>query len=158
MSFLSLSLNKVDTSMPLLVEGKHEVTITEASVVEAKSTPGCYNLKIVFATTQPSTDNKGKALNAGYKLTRFYPAPSELRDPEKNDMFKKSLCLLQLAVCGLPNNEEGKSQLPPFDETFIASMFGRTVIASVKTSKTKDGDDDTYGPKSEVASVYSING
>lgn len=157
MSFLSLSLNDVDTSMPLLSEGKHVLNITEAAVVEAKASPGCYNLKVSFATTQPATDNKGKPLSPGYKLIRFYPVPSELRDPEKNDMFKKALCLLQLAICGLPNTEEGKSQLPVFDETFIASMIGRSVIGNVKTSKTKDGDDDTYGPKSEIAAVYPMN-
>lgn len=157
-SFLSLSLNDVDTSMPLLTEGKHEVAIAEATVAESKNSPGCYNLKVVFATTQPSTDTKGAALKPGYKITRFYPAPSDLRDPEKNEQFKKSLCLLQLAVEGLPNTEEGKKQLPVFDELFIANMIGRKVIANVKTSKARDGEDDTYGPKSEISSVSPILG
>jgi hypothetical protein len=157
MSFLSLSLNDVDTSMPLLSEGKHMLTIAEASIAEAKNSPGCLNLKVVYTTTQPATDNKGKPLNPGYKITRFYPVPSELRDPEKNDMFRKALCLLQLAICGLPNTEDGKSQLPVFDETFIASMIGKSVIGNVRTSKTKEGDDDTYGPKSEISAVYPLN-
>ena len=155
MNFISLALNKVDTSMALLREGKHTVLIDSVEITDSKDNPQLKNLKIVFVTVNDDTDDKGKPIKAGYKMTRFFPIPDEdLREKDKNEMFLKSLCLLQLAVCDLKNTEESKAQLPVFDELFIADMVGKQVVATVKTSKPKDGD--TYGPKSEVASVRCI--
>lgn len=154
MPLLSLALNDVDTSMPLLSEGKHVLAIAEVLIEDSKSSPGCLNLKVVFATIQPATDTTGKPIKPGYKITRYYPIPSELRDESKNDTFKKALCLLQLAVCGLANTESNRAQLPLFDEAFVASMPGKTVIGNIRTSKPKEGEDDSFGPKSEVIAVY----
>jgi hypothetical protein len=150
MSMLSLALNKVDTSMPILCEGEHIVQVAAAALVDAKDGIN-QNLKIDFTTVNPETCTKGKPLNAGYKLTRYYPIPSDSRDPEKNENALKSLTLLALAVCGLPNNEEGKSQLPIFDESFILAMPGKQLSV-----KTKVVHDDTYGDKAEITSTKPI--
>lgn len=155
MSLLSLRLNEVDTSMPLLAEDTYVLQIEAAELVPSKDNPSLLNLKVQFVTTSEATDDKGKTINSGYKLTRFYPIPSELRDQDKNDMFLRGLTLLALAVCDLKNTESDKAKLPEFDEAFIAEMSGKQVKAKVKTSKTKEGDE--YGPKSEVSSVFGVS-
>lgn len=154
MSLLSLRLNEVDTSMPLLTDGDYHLIIDSAELADAKSAPGAQNLKVVFATTRDESTQNGSTISAGYKLTRFYPIPSEVRDADKNDMFMKGLTLLALAAAGLPNNASGKEALPPFDLDFISAMAGKTVLAKIKTSKPKEGDE--YGPKSEIASVRCL--
>lgn len=155
MSLLSLRLNEVDTSLPLLAEDTYILQIEAAELVPSKDNPSLLNLKVQFVTTSEATDDKGKTINPGYKLTRFYPIPSELRDQDKNDMFLRGLTLLALAVCDLKNTESDKAKLPEFDEAFIAEMAGKQVKAKVKTSKTKEGDE--YGPKSEVSSVFGVS-
>lgn len=153
---LSLRLNQVDTSMPLLAEDVYVLQIESAELVASKDNPSLQNLKIQFVTTSDAVDTKGKTINAGYKLTRFYPIPdADLRPSDKNDMFLRGLTLLALAVCDLKNTESDKTKLPEFDEIFIAEMPGKQVKAKVKTSKAKE--DDEYGPKSEVSSVFGIS-
>lgn len=154
MSLLSLKLNEVDTSYPLLVNGDHVVSIDEATVVPSKADERLSNLKVVYKTVNDTQDQKGHDLKAGYKLTVYYPIPSEYRDEAKNENMLKNLTLLALAVCGLENTAEGKAQLPEFNEDFIASMPGKQVLAKVKTSKPSE--DDQYGPKSEIASVRAL--
>jgi len=156
MSLLSLKLNEVDTSYPLLVNGDHQVTINEATLIPSVKDDRLLNLKVVYATTADSQDQKGHDLKAGYKLTTYYPIPSEYRDADKNENMLKNLTLLALAVCGLENTTEGKAQLPEFDEAFIAAMAGKQVLAKVKTSKPDENDQ--YGPKSEIASVRALVG
>lgn len=156
MSLLSLKLNEVDTSYPLLVNGDHTVVITEATLTPSVKDSRLLNLKVVYATTADTQDQKGHDLKAGYKLTTYYPIPSEYRDADKNDNMLKNLTLLALAVCGLENTTDGKAQLPEFDEAFIAAMSGKSVLAKVKTSKPDENDQ--YGPKSEIASVRALVG
>lgn len=156
MSLLSLKLNEVDTSYPLLVNGDHTVVIVEAVLVPATKDERLLNLKVTYATVADTQDQKGKDIGAGYKLTSYYPIPNELRDATNNDMFLKNLTFLALAVSGLPSTEEGKAQLEEFNEEFIANMAGKQVLAKVKTSKPKE--DDQYGPKSEIASVRALVG
>ena len=156
MSLLSLKLNEVDTSYPLLVNGDHVVTITEATLVPSTKDDRLLNLKVIYATVNDTQDQKGHDIKAGYKLTTYYPIPSEYRDEQKNENMLKNLTILALAVCGLENNEAGKAQLPEFDESFIAAMSGKQVLAKVKTSKPTE--DDQYGPKSEIGSVRALVG
>lgn len=156
MSLLSLKLNEVDTSYPLLVNGDHVVVIEEATVVPSAKDERLENLKVTYATVNDTQDQKGKDLKAGYKLTTYYPIPGPLRDSSNNDMFYKNLTFLALAVSGLPNTEENVAQLAEFNEDFIAAMHGKQVLAKVKTSKPKD--DDQYGPKSEIGSVRALVG
>lgn len=151
---LSLKLNDVDTSSPLLSDGDYILSIDSAEVKPSKDNPTNENLMVVFVTTRDETAQNGQVLRAGYKLTRYYPIPNEHREQDKNDMFLKGLTLLALAVCGFQNNESGKAQLPAFDLDFIANMPSKQVLAKVKTTKPKE--DDTYGPKSEVASVRCL--
>jgi len=156
MSLLSLKLNDVDTSYPLLVNGDHVVVVSEATLVPSAKDDRLLNLKVVYATVADSQDQKGHDVKAGYKLTTYYPIPSEYRDEQKNENMLKNLTILALAVAGLENTTEGKSQLPEFDENFIAAMPGKQVLAKVKTSKP--AEDDQYGPKSEIASVRALVG
>jgi hypothetical protein len=156
MSLLSLKLNDVDTSYPLLTNGDHIVAIDSATLEPSKKDDRLLNLKVVYKTVNDSQDQNGHSLGAGYKLTTYYPIPSEYRDEDKNANMLKNITLLALAVCGLENNEAGKSQLPEFDESFIANMAGKQVLAKVKTSKP--AEDDQYGPKSEIASVRALLG
>ena len=156
MSLLSLKLNEVDTSYPLLVNGDHTVVINEAALAPSAKDSRLLNLKVVYATVNDTQDQRGHDLKAGYKLTTYYPIPSEYRDESKNDNMLKNLTLLALAVSGLENTTEGKAQLPEFDESFIAAMTGKQVLAKVKTSKPDENDQ--YGPKSEIASVRALVG
>lgn len=154
MSLLSLKLNDVDTSFPRLTGGDYVMNISEASIVDGKEVPSNQNLKLVFETTSVAQDHKGSDIDPGFKITRYYPIPNEGREADKNDMFMKGLTLLALAVCGYKDTPENKAALPDFDEEFISNMVGKQVLAKVKDSKPKEGDE--YGPKSEVASVRCI--
>lgn len=156
MSLLSLILNKIDTSYPLLVNGDHQVTIETATLETSKKDERLLNLKVVYKTINDTQDQKGHDLKAGYKLTTYYPIPSEYRDEEKNENMLKNLTKLALAVCGYEDTVDGRAQLPEFDEAFIEAMSGKTVLAKVKTSKP--AEDDQYGPKSEIGSVRALVG
>ena len=52
-------------------------------------------------------------------------------------------------------NAENKAKLPEFNEDYCLSIPGTVVLGNVKTSKPKD-DNDEYGDRSEVKSVYPI--
>lgn len=156
MSLLSLKLNEVDTSYPLLVNGDHVVSIDTATLEPSKKDERLLNLKVVYKTVNETQDQKGHTVNAGYKLTTYYPIPSEYRDEEKNENMLKNLTKLALAVSGLEDTPDGKAQLSEFNEEFIAAMSGKQVLAKVKTSKP--AEDDQYGPKSEIGSVRALVG
>lgn len=153
---LSLALNNVDTSMPLLMEGKQPLSIKDANIVEAKSGKG-FMLVVNLQTIDPAKDTNGKDIHPGFPLiNRFmWPAPgTEFGDGEWAQSYLQSLTRFQLAACNLKDTPENKAALPAFDDTFIAGLAGKTVIGNIGTSKVKD--DDQYGPRSEVKSFSAI--
>lgn len=153
---LSLKLNDVDTSMPLLVEGKQPLNITKAEIVESKSGKG-FMLVVNLKTVDPAKDTKGNEIHPGFPLIhRFmWPAPgTEFGESEWAPSYLQALTRFQLAVCNLKDTPENKASLPPFDDTFIADLAGKTVIGNIGTSKSKEGDE--FGPRSEVKSFSAI--
>ena len=153
---LSLKLNEVDTSMPLLVEGKQPLSIKSAEIAESKSGKG-FMLVVQLQTVDPAKDTKGNVIHPGFPLIhRFmWPAPgTEFGDGEWATSYLQSLTRFQLAVCNLKDTPENKATLPEFDDTFIADLAGKTVIGNIGTSKSKDGDE--FGPRSEVKSFGPI--
>lgn len=153
---LSLKLNDVDTSMPLLVEGRQPLCIKDANFVEVSSGKGVM-LVVNLTTVDPSRDTKGKVVNPGFPIRHnfMWPTPgTEFGDSEWAESYLQKLTLFMLAVLGLKDTPENKATLPEFDDTFVADLSGKLVMGNIGTSKVKDGSD--YGPRSEVKSFSAI--
>lgn len=150
---LNLKLQDVDTSMPILMEGKYPVRITKTELVESQKNAGSFNLKVTYELVEDAVGTKGEQIKAGFQLTRYYPIPP-YANGEHDESFMKTLTMFQLAACGLENKPENVKQLPDFDQVFVANLPGKMVMASIRTSKAKEGDE--YGPKSEIGSVTAI--
>jgi hypothetical protein len=153
---LSLVLNDVDTSMPLLVEGKQPLNIAKAEIAESKSGKG-YMLVVVFKTVDPAKDTNGNDVHPGFPIThRFmWPAPgTEFGDGEWKDSYLQSLVKFQLAIANLRDIPSNRPLLPPFDDSYIADLPGKTVMGNIRTSKSKEGDE--FGPRSEISSFFPI--
>jgi hypothetical protein len=155
---LSLTLNNVDTSMPILVEGRQPLSIKDAKIAESKSGKG-FMLVLTLQTVDPSKDIKGKDVAAGFPIIhRFmWPAPgTEFGDGEQAPNYLAQLTRFQLAVLNLRDTPENKAELAniPFDDAFIADLPGKILMCNIRTSKSKEGDE--YGPRSEVSSFAPL--
>ena len=154
---LSLSLNNVDTSMPLLMEGKYPLVIDKAEIVESKSGKGKF-LAVTYKTTEDASSSKGGTISAGFPMIQRYMLPipgTEFGSSEQAPNYMANLCRFMLAVANLKDTTENKAKLPEFNEDYCLSIPGTVVLGNVKTSKPKD-DNDEYGDRSEVKSVYPI--
>jgi len=154
---LSLKLNDVDTSMPILVEGKHPLVIEKAEVISSKSGKGSF-LAVTFKTIEDTQGSKGQNISAGFPIIQRYMLPipgTEFGDGEQAGNYQAGLCRFMLAVANLKDTPDNKAKLPEFNHDYVASLSGVNVIGTIKTAKPKD-DSDEYGERSEVKSVSPI--
>jgi hypothetical protein len=155
---LSLKLNDVDTSMPLLVEGKYALRIDKAEVVVSKSGKGSF-LEVTYKTQEDAMSNKGSTINAGFPMIQRYMLPipgTEFGESKQTKSYYQGLCRFILACANLKDTKKNKTSLPEFNEDYVANLSGIVVSGYVKTSKPKDDGDD-FGPRSEVRSVSGID-
>src|ERR1700704_6164401 len=86
---ISIPLEGVDTSLPLLPEADYTLQVVESSVDPNKDKTG-YNWRLKLATTEPATSADGRAIKPNFPvfMTFALQAREDSTDPEA---FKRQL-------------------------------------------------------------------
>ncbi len=150
---LSLSLNKTDTSMPLLMAGKYPVAIKKIEAKESNNKPGNWMLNVQLQTVKEEKDNKGAPLKEGFSIfTTLCLPPWE--DGQWDESFKKKIALFMLAALGYQNTPENVAQLPAdLDDAFLSDLPGKQLMVSVQV---KPADAKNPFPYNAVSAFFAI--
>ncbi len=93
---LNINLKEVDTSRPVLVEGKFLFSVKECSVVPKKDDPSKRNLMVVFALDQEADSVQGDKINPGFQVRRYLPL-QQSDNPNAQDFTKDLVRFLDAA-------------------------------------------------------------
>ncbi len=151
---LNMSLNDMDTSIPLLATDTYDLRITKAEVGETKGANGAAKvplLKLELVTQDPAKSVKDESLPAGQKVfTNIMLAPTGKSD--WGMVGRNVAAFIQSAQFDLsPYGSNGMDQLRAVP-TWHKMLEGRTVRA--KVSYVPEGPDKTgvhRQAKNEVA-------
>ena len=145
---LNINLAGVDTSRPVVADGTDTpMTVVEVSVDENRAKTG-HNLVVVFATTQPVQSTKGKTINPGYRLTKYYPLQASPKQVESGmgDRPAIDLAMLVDALFGTDMTNR-----PNLDAEVIRQMTGKTARVILKIRESEE-----FGEQNEITRVLPL--
>lgn len=139
----NIDLNDVDTSRPVLIDGKYPCTIKEVSVKPNKAQTG-HNLVVIFSLLEAGDSTAGTTIGAGYQLRRYMP----LQQSENPDAPDFKVDIARLLDAAFQTTQEDR---PPLSDETIAALHGREVLVSVKVTESEE-----YGTGNDVRGVLSL--
>lgn len=121
---ISVSLNNVETSLPLLPEGDYSVQVKESNVGPNKDKNGL-NWFIKFGTTGAATALDGRMVNPDFPLfmTIALQAREDSKDPEA---YKRSIAEAVDVIFGTDKNNR-----PDLTTALVAEAVGKVLTATV---------------------------
>jgi len=144
---LGISLREVDTSRPVLKDGKYRFTIKEVSRVPSAKTPGNFNLLAIISLAQQGETPDGLTIQPGFQLRRYMPLQQSPTDGAPD--FKVDITRFICASFGLDpvaDKERIPERCPSFD-----NFIGREIMATVKVT-----DDDT-GKQNDIRGFSKVD-
>lgn len=144
---LDFETNDVDTSFPVLVEGRYRARVKEAKV-EPNKEKDANNLLLVFETLDDATSIQGKekgeekTVKAGFTLKRYF----RLAPSKKNAQWdwKRDPMAVMDALLGT------KQGTRPAFTAMIAQCTGKECVLGVKVRKPET---DLDAPQNDIAKV-----
>jgi hypothetical protein len=147
---MDFETNDVDTSYPLLQQGKYRMRIKEYTVKPNQAGDG-RNLVIKFETIDPATSVAAAAkgeendLKPGFVVTRHYSLQPSKKPGSTWDWKKDPIALCDAAL----GTKQGSRQ--PFGE-MVKQLPGKEVKVTLKVRQPKEGDD-LQAPQNDIAKV-----
>jgi hypothetical protein len=133
---LNINLKEVDTSRPVLVEGKFLFSVKECSVVPKKDDPSKRNLMVVFALDQEADSVQGDKINPGFQVRRYLPL-QQSDNPNAQD-FTKDLVRFLDAAFDIDDPQDRPTAFPDPAE-FVGRQLGLAIrIQEDDTGKQND--------------------
>lgn len=145
---LTIDLNGIDNSRPVLLAGVYEMVIKSVEILANKQQTG-RNMLVEFATVHNETSVSGQKegkqgdVNPGFTVRKYYPL-QQSENPKAPD-FRKDLCFLHDAVHGTTAANRGG--LDP------ASYVDQHVMVKLRVES-----DETYGDQNSVNGVLPLQG
>lgn len=129
---ISIPLEGVETSLPLLPEQDFVLQVTESSIAPNKKETG-HNWALTLNTTEPVTSIDGREVKVNFPLfMQIALQPSEeAKDPEG---FKRQIGSAVDALFGT-----SKENRPAFTLELVKAAVGKTVVATTKNEEYPKG-------------------